>query len=169
MNRSVRIVGSPEVIPMDGTSANRTNGIRSVCYCGLALPEPTDQGELPPGVHLADWRGFQARFCSSSPRRVWLSGRLRTLLALAATNGKLHRVFIWGSFATAKPAPKDLDILLVMDEVFEVDERKTGQPGPSDLLDWVAVTSGFAPQDQARPDASHSSGRAGRGRRIIPG
>jgi len=30
-------------------------------------------------------------------------------------------VFIWGSFVTAKPAPRDLDILLIMDENFEVD------------------------------------------------
>jgi hypothetical protein len=40
---------------------------------------------------------------------------------LAATNGKLRRIFIWGSFVTAKPAPKDLDILLIMDDNFEVD------------------------------------------------
>jgi hypothetical protein len=48
-------------------------------------------------------------------------GRLRALLDLAGSNGKLHRVFIWGSFVTAKAAPKDLDILLIMDEDFEVD------------------------------------------------
>ena len=42
-------------------------------------------------------------------------------MALAATNGKLRRVFIWGSFVTAKAAPRDLDILLIMDEDFEVD------------------------------------------------
>ena len=39
---------------------------------------------------------------------------------LAASNGKLRRAFIWGSFVTAKPAPKDLDILLIMDKDFEV-------------------------------------------------
>jgi len=50
-----------------------------------------------------------------------LSGRLRTLLDLAATTGKLRRVFIWGSFVTAKPAPRDLDILLVMDDDFEIE------------------------------------------------
>ncbi len=43
------------------------------------------------------------------------------LLDLAAANGKLSRAFIWGSFVTAKPAPKDLDILLIMDEDFEVE------------------------------------------------
>jgi len=85
------------------------------------LPELNDQGELPPGVHMADWQEFQARFGGSSPRRIWLTGRLRGLLELAAHGGKLQRVFIWGSFVTAKPAPRDLDILLVMAEDFEAD------------------------------------------------
>jgi hypothetical protein len=87
----------------------------------VVLPELTDVGELPPGVHLAGWQEFQSRFGGSSPRRVWLSGRLRALLELAATNGKLRRIFIWGSFVTAKPSPKDLDILPIMDEDFEVE------------------------------------------------
>jgi len=82
----------------------------------------TKDGELPPGVHVADWQEFQSRFGGSSPRRVWLSGRLRTLVELAAASGKLRRVFVWGSFVTAKAAPRDLDVLLIMDEDFEVDE-----------------------------------------------
>lgn len=99
----------------------RTDATRSICYRRFVLPEFTGEGELPPGVHVAGWQEFQARFCGSSLRRVWLSGRLRALLELAAANGKLRRVFIWGSFVTAKPAPRDLDILLIMDEDFEVD------------------------------------------------
>ena len=87
----------------------------------VVLPELTDTGELPPGVHLAGWQELQSRFGGSSPRRVWLSGRLRALVELAATNGKLSRVFIWGSYVTAKPSPKDIDLLLIMDEDFEVD------------------------------------------------
>jgi len=87
----------------------------------VVLPELTDAGELPPGVHLSGWQEFQSRFGGSSPRRVCLSGRLRALLELAAANGKLRRIFIWGSFVTAKPSPKDLDILLIMDEDFEVE------------------------------------------------
>ena len=43
------------------------------------------------------------------------------LLELAGANGKLRRIFIWGSFVTAKPSPKDLDILLITDEDFEVE------------------------------------------------
>jgi hypothetical protein len=42
-------------------------------------------------------------------------------MEFAATSGELRRVFIWGSFVTAKPAPRDLDILLIMSEGFEVD------------------------------------------------
>jgi hypothetical protein len=49
-----------------------------------------------------------------------LTGAL--IIDLATTNGKLRRVFIWGSFVTAKPAPKDVDILLIMAEDFEVNE-----------------------------------------------
>jgi hypothetical protein len=41
---------------------------------------------------------------------------------LAGTNGKLLRVFVWGSFVTAKSAPRDLDVLLIMAEDFEVDQ-----------------------------------------------
>jgi hypothetical protein len=40
---------------------------------------------------------------------------------LAGMTGKLRRVFVWGSFVTAKPAPRDLDILLITDENFDVD------------------------------------------------
>jgi hypothetical protein len=72
-------------------------------------------------VHVADWQEFEARFCGSSLRRTWLSGRLRALLELAAKGGKLRQIFIWGSFVTTKAAPKDLDLLLIMDESFEVD------------------------------------------------
>ena len=86
------------------------------------LPDLTNNGELPPGVHLATWPEFESRFGCSSPRRLWLSGRFRTILELAATGGRLRRVFVWRSFVTAKPAPRDLDILLIMSDDFEVDQ-----------------------------------------------
>lgn len=88
----------------------------------LVLPEFTEQGELPVGLHVADWPGFQARFCGSSPKRIWLAGRLQALLQLAAGSRELRRVFVWGSFVTAKASPGDLDILPIMDEGFSVDD-----------------------------------------------
>lgn len=85
------------------------------------LPEFTDQGELPVGVHFAVWQEFQSRFGNSSPRRLWLAERLQTILQLADSSGELHRIFVWGSFVTAKASPGDLDILLIMDERFETE------------------------------------------------
>jgi predicted nucleotidyltransferase len=41
---------------------------------------------------------------------------------LASIDGRLRRVFVWGSFVTAKPVPKDLDILLIMEEDFQLEE-----------------------------------------------
>ena len=50
---------------------------------------------------------------------------LRTLLDLAGASGELRRLFVRGSFVTEKPAPRDLDILLIMSEDFEVDRLAT--------------------------------------------
>lgn len=86
------------------------------------LPAFNAQGDLPAGVHSTGWKEFQSRFGLATPRRVWLFSRLQTLLKLAGTTEKVRRVFIWGSFVTAKPAPGDIDILLVMNEDFEVDQ-----------------------------------------------
>ena len=85
------------------------------------LPEFNSEGELPAGIHLTDWRTFQTRFGTTTLRRIWLFGRLQALVALAAKTGKLSRVFVWGSFVTAKPSPKDLDILLIMNADFETE------------------------------------------------
>jgi hypothetical protein len=97
----------------------------SICYLLVVLPNLTDVGELPPGVHIADWQEFESRFGGSSPRRLWLLSRLRTLLDLAGASGELRRLFVWGSFVTEKPAPRDLDVLLIMSEDFEVDRLAT--------------------------------------------
>lgn len=88
----------------------------------MVLPELTSDGELPAGVHATNWSDFLSRFGGSSPRRLWLASRLRNILELAATGGRLRRIFVWGSFVTAKPAPRDLDILLVMSDDFEVEQ-----------------------------------------------
>ena len=85
------------------------------------LPEFNSDGDLPVGVHLASWQEFQSRFGTGTPRRLWLFGRFQALVELAASTGKLRRVFIWGSFVTAKPVPRDVDTLPIMDEDFEVE------------------------------------------------
>ncbi len=83
------------------------------------LPAFTEHGVLPVGVHLATEEEVFARFATASARRQWLGERLRDVLTTAKTTGKLHRLMLWGSFITAKPAPNDLDLLLIMAADFD--------------------------------------------------
>ncbi|HEY2017539.1 MAG TPA: hypothetical protein VGH38_28735 [Bryobacteraceae bacterium] len=76
--------GTDETLP----PLNRRSGDPSVIVL-VVLPELTIDVELPPGVHAADWQEFMSRFGGWSPRRLWLSGRLRTILELAASGGRL--------------------------------------------------------------------------------
>jgi hypothetical protein len=91
------------------------------------LPQFNEDGNLPEGVHQAAEADVLARFASSSARRKWLGGKLQVLLAAARATGELRRVFLWGSFVTAKDSPNDLDVLLVMDTDFH------SESVPSDL------------------------------------
>lgn len=47
-------------------------------------------------------------------------GRLRVVLSLAASTGKLRRVFVWGSFVTTKASPRDVDLLMIVANDFEI-------------------------------------------------
>ena len=86
------------------------------------IPEFNFDGNLPCGIHAATESGFFDRFAASSARRKWLGERFRELLELAKATGKLDRVFVWGSFVTAKESPNDVDLLLLMRPDFEVEE-----------------------------------------------
>jgi hypothetical protein len=90
------------------------------------LPSFNEDGNLPEGVHLATESEIESRFVEVSPRRKWLGERLRDLLALARSTAKLQRVFLWGSFVTAKEAPRDLDLLLVMTSDFDLEHAPEG-------------------------------------------
>ena len=87
----------------------------------MVLPEFNSEGDLPTGIHASSLQEFQSRFGVATSRRIWLFDRLQALLNLAAMTGELRRIFVWGSFVTAKAVPRDLDILLIMDEDFEVE------------------------------------------------
>jgi hypothetical protein len=84
------------------------------------VPEFNQDGFLPAGVHRATEVEVLNRFASSSARRIWLGEKLRDLLRAAEATGHLLRVFVWGSFVTAKESPNDLDILIVMDAAFDL-------------------------------------------------
>ena len=85
----------------------------------MSLPATLPNGYLPPGVHAAAPSDIVERFGTSTPRRQVLASRLQELLSLAQMTGKLQRAFIWGSFVTDKPFPRDLDVFLLMQEGFD--------------------------------------------------
>ena len=64
-------------------------------------------GNLPPGIHVADWAEFTARF-DTTPHRLRLLAGLKAALDALRIAG-CHRAYIDGSFVTAKQVPGDFD------------------------------------------------------------
>ncbi len=85
------------------------------------IPEFNADGNLPEGIHSASEEDLLNHFATSSARRKWLGERIKEILSLAKSTGKLERVFVWGSFVSAKESPNDVDMLLVMSEDFELE------------------------------------------------
>ena len=72
------------------------------------LPPFKPTGLLPPGVHPATWPIFVERFGTSTHRQQQLS-RLEAALRLLRGAGCV-RVFVGGSFVTAKGESNDVDV-----------------------------------------------------------
>ena len=57
---------------------------------------------------------IRRQYGESTPRRQFLCGRLQTVIQLLSATGALRRLYLFGSFVTVKPTPRDLDCLAVM-------------------------------------------------------
>ena len=64
-------------------------------------------GNLPPGIHTASWGDVVTEFGGTAHRRNLLDGLRAVLLALKQAG--CRRVYIDGSFVTAKEHPGDFD------------------------------------------------------------
>ena len=71
------------------------------------IPEFEAGGSLPPGVHACTWSEFVARF-GTNPRRLHLIAGLKLALDALKLAG-CPRVYVDGSFVTAKDRPNDYD------------------------------------------------------------
>lgn len=85
------------------------------------LPGFDADGNLPPQVYQATLGEVLARFGGPTPQRQQLGERLRRLFQLAKSTGKVERFILFGSFVTGKPAPRDLDMFLLMSDDFQID------------------------------------------------
>ena len=75
------------------------------------IPEFRTDGYLPEGVHVATEAEVTFRFGTDTSRRRRLALRLRRWIELSrAVSAK--RLFVDGSFVTAKPEPNDVDAVV---------------------------------------------------------
>jgi hypothetical protein len=85
------------------------------------LPALDEKGDLPPGVHAAGWGEIEHRFGTGSRARVraWLM--LKHLHELAVRTGSLRNFYVFGSFVSVVPEPRDVDVVLVMSKEFKLE------------------------------------------------
>jgi hypothetical protein len=84
----------------------------------MPLPDFDSNGDLPPGVHRAAWAEVTRRFGGTAGQREICTRRLAHLYELARRTGCLQRFVIFGSYVTAKANPNDVDVILIMDDAF---------------------------------------------------
>lgn len=93
----------------------------------MALPAFNEEGDLPPGVYRATFSEVLERFGQGQPQRRVVAGRLDRVCKLAASTGYLARFVVFGSFITAKAEPNDVDVLLLMEDAFDL-ATVSGEP-----------------------------------------
>ncbi|MBU4271754.1 MAG: hypothetical protein KKE86_06625 [Planctomycetes bacterium] len=86
----------------------------------MALPAFNEEGDLPPGVYRATLSEVLERFGKGSVQRRAVAGRLNHLYELATSTGQLARFVVFGSFITAKAEPNDVDLVLLMEDTFDL-------------------------------------------------
>lgn len=86
----------------------------------MPLPAFNEEGDLPPGVHRATLAEVLERFGQGSVQRCAVSDRLNRLYQLVVSTGKLARFVVFGSFITGKEAPNDVDVVLLMEDTFDL-------------------------------------------------
>lgn len=76
-------------------------------YSCVMMPPFEPSGDLPPGIHWAEWDEFSTRFGTTPHRRRLLAGLKAALDALQRAG--CQRAYIDGSLVTAKAVPGDFD------------------------------------------------------------
>src|SRR4029453_833828 len=80
----------------------------------MLWPAFNELGDLPVGVYRATLGDVVAHFGHGTAQRVTITARLECIYELVRHTGSLQRFIIFGSYVTAEPNPRDVDIFLVM-------------------------------------------------------
>ena len=96
----------------------------------MPIPQLSNNGLLPAGIHVTTLNEIRERFGTfhGSDRRVLLFGRLVQLSSELRQSGLFSALIVDGSFVTAKPAPADIDIIVI----FHPNHDWAADLGPSD-------------------------------------
>ncbi len=86
------------------------------------LPLLNENGDLPPGVHAAGWTEIEQRFGAGSSARMRATAALKHLHELAVRTAALRSFYVFGSFVSAAPAPRDIDLILIMRSDFTLED-----------------------------------------------
>jgi hypothetical protein len=86
----------------------------------VTLPAFNPEGDLPPGVYRATLSDVLQRFGEGSAQRRAVAERLGRIYGFATSTGKVARFVVFGSFVTAKADPNDVDVVLLMDDTFDL-------------------------------------------------
>lgn len=71
------------------------------------IPKFHPNGNLPPGVHTAEWDELVSRFETNDQRRKLISGLLKVCQELKFAG--CSKIYLDGSFITVKDSPSDFD------------------------------------------------------------
>jgi hypothetical protein len=93
------------------------------------IPDFTEDGLLPAGIHPATFVEFQDRYMyfDRSDQRIRLFEKLRELCFESKRSGVVRRILVGGSFVTSKAEPNDFDCILVIDPSIEQKELPPAQ------------------------------------------
>ena len=86
------------------------------------LPEFSESSYLPPGLHRANLVEVQQRFGSNDTRKALLR-HLDNFVELVRNVGA-KKLILDGSFVTAKENPADIDVILVLPDIFDATTRE---------------------------------------------
>lgn len=86
----------------------------------MPLPAFNANGDLAIGIHPATLQEVIERFGIGSVQRQEVTARLLRIYHLAQATGKVQRFVLFGSYITAKIAPNDVDVILVMQDDFNI-------------------------------------------------
>jgi hypothetical protein len=91
----------------------------------MPFPPFNNHGDLPPGIHRASITDTANHFQTGSEQRAICTQHLLHIYNLAKRTGHLARFIVFGSYITNKPSPNDIDIILIMDDDFHLEECPT--------------------------------------------